>query len=612
MSTPIYALTEWAAAQELPWVPHNAALRAIEAVGRGSVLDRDLTVPPGTCDDGACYLIAATATGAWAGHDGKMAVAVGEDAANGWIIVSVATEGQFLYVEDEAVRIQYIGAAWVAANLSPVWGDIGGSIADQTDLTAAIAASGGNTGGSQQLTGVVSGLGIINTANLDFAMASGSFYLDGELVTAAAQTISLDAADGTHPRIDVLYVDDTGTLGKITGTASATPSQPTVDPTTQLFLTFVLVPATATSLGGISNVDIYREGTEWTPTASGSGFTIDSTSTPFAGTKCIEGTAVTAGSYAKMVAGSPIGFDGDGNLTLRIRSKATWNSKRWLTLQWFLGGVAVGSQISLKSGSFGFTSSDTSAYQLVVINKSLFQVPAGATVDELRIADVGGAIGFFIDDVILQTTGDTTGGGGQVTGITQTDADARYARRSNNLSDLTDAADARTNLDVYSKAEVDAAVAGGGSGYTDEEVRDVIGTALVAGTGISITPNDGADTIAVKVSQYILPLFFTTTPTDGEVLLLHKAGADFTIPADFTAALESHVGTNPTATFDLTVAQNGATIGTISVSTGGVVTATTTSGAAKAIAQGDLIAITGPGTADTTAANMAFTIIGER
>lgn len=144
-----------------------------------------------------------------------------------------------------------------------------------------------------------------------------------------------------------------------------------------------------------------------------------------------------------------------------------------------------------------------------------------------------------------------------------------------------------------------------------------IATTETALKNVAFFEGERADQSPVKVpgsllSKYILPLFFTTTPTDGEVLLLHVAGADFAIPANFTDALESYVGANPTATFALTVAQNGATIGTISVSTGGVVTATTTSGTAKAIAQGDLITITGPGTADTTAANMAFTIIGER
>ncbi|MBS7669324.1 DUF2793 domain-containing protein [Croceicoccus gelatinilyticus] len=468
MTTPIYGAVEWSAAQASPWVPHNAALRLYEAAIRGSVLDRDLTAPPGSCDDGASYLVAASATGLWAGHDGKLAVAVGADAASGWLFATIATEGQILWVEDEGVRIQYVSAAWATLALSATWGAIGGQIGDQTDLTAALAAAGGNTGDAQQLNGIVSGLGINYVSDLDFEMAAGSFYLDGALLTAAAQTISLDVADGSNPRIDVLYVDDTGTLGKITGSPAASPSQPSVDPTTQLYLTFVLVPAAATTLGDISNVDIYREGAEWTGTVSGAGFTLDSTNNPYAGTKCIEGTSVPAGDYVRLVAGGPLGFDGDGNLTLRIRSKANWNPKRWLTLQWFEGGVARGSQVSLKSGSFGFDSSQTASYQLVVISKALFQVPAGVSVDELRIADVGGSIGFYLDEIILQTTGDTTGGSGQASGISQADADARYVRRSLNLSDLTDAGDARTNIDVYSKAEVDGLVGGGSSTITEE------------------------------------------------------------------------------------------------------------------------------------------------
>jgi hypothetical protein len=42
------------------------------------------------------------------------------------------------------------------------------------------------------------------------------------------------------------------------------------------------------------------------------------------------------------------------------------------------------------------------------------------------------------------------------------------------------------------------------SAYTDEMARDAIGTALTAGTGITVTPNDGADTITVasSITQY--------------------------------------------------------------------------------------------------------------
>lgn len=41
---------------------------------------------------------------------------------------------------------------------------------------------------------------------------------------------------------------------------------------------------------------------------------------------------------------------------------------------------------------------------------------------------------------------------------------------------------------------------GGGSSYTDEQVRDVMGVALVAGANVTITPNDGADTITIAAA----------------------------------------------------------------------------------------------------------------
>jgi hypothetical protein len=42
--------------------------------------------------------------------------------------------------------------------------------------------------------------------------------------------------------------------------------------------------------------------------------------------------------------------------------------------------------------------------------------------------------------------------------------------------------------------------AAGGSSYTDEQVRDVIGTALVAGANVTITPNDVGDSITIAAA----------------------------------------------------------------------------------------------------------------
>lgn len=68
---------------------------------------------------------------------------------------------------------------------------------------------------------------------------------------------------------------------------------------------------------------------------------------------------------------------------------------------------------------------------------------------------------------------------------------------TNGGTGASSASAARTNLDVYSKAEVDSAI--GGGGYTDEQVRDVIGAALTD-TGLAVvTVNDGGDTIDIDV-----------------------------------------------------------------------------------------------------------------
>jgi hypothetical protein len=48
--------------------------------------------------------------------------------------------------------------------------------------------------------------------------------------------------------------------------------------------------------------------------------------------------------------------------------------------------------------------------------------------------------------------------------LTEGTADGRYLRQDNNLSDLESVPDARDTLDVYSKAETDAAIASGGGG----------------------------------------------------------------------------------------------------------------------------------------------------
>jgi len=112
----------------------------------------------------------------------------------------------------------------------------------------------------------------------------------------------------------------------------------------------------------------------------------------------------------------------------------------------------------------------------------------------------------------------------------------------------------------------------------------------------------------VTTPPYRFTFFFTSTPITNEVLFLHTAVAGFTLEDDFAGAV-ADVGTNPAASFVMTVKLNGSSVGTITVSTGGSITFSTTGGTVS-VSTGDLISISGPSTADTTIANFCATFTG--
>ncbi len=99
-----------AAAQAQKHVTHNEAIRALDAIVHLSVLDRDLTAPPGSPAEGDRYIVGANATGAWAGQDAN--IAAFQDGA--WMFY-VPQEGWLAWVGDEDALVAWAGAGWVAA-----------------------------------------------------------------------------------------------------------------------------------------------------------------------------------------------------------------------------------------------------------------------------------------------------------------------------------------------------------------------------------------------------------------------------------------------------------------------------------------------------------------
>ena len=76
--TPNLGLPLLAAAQAQKHVTHNEALLAIDALLHCAVLDRDVAAPPASPPVGARYIVAAGATGLWAGKSAMIAAWQGE------------------------------------------------------------------------------------------------------------------------------------------------------------------------------------------------------------------------------------------------------------------------------------------------------------------------------------------------------------------------------------------------------------------------------------------------------------------------------------------------------------------------------------------------------
>jgi len=95
--------------------------------------------------------------------------------------------------------------------------------------------------------------------NLDFAVSPAAYYINGKLYTTEISEVTLDPADETYSRIDLIVVDINGNVSVITGTPAETPQKPQIDPASQIELTSVLIPALATEPGDVTSEMIYDE-----------------------------------------------------------------------------------------------------------------------------------------------------------------------------------------------------------------------------------------------------------------------------------------------------------------------------------------------------------------
>ena len=177
------------AAQAQKHVTHNEALRLLDAMVQLSVLDRDLTAPPASPADGDRYLVAASASGLWAGWDLNVAFWI-----DGVWQRLVPRPGWLAWVADEATLFAWDGLALDSIGVPQDVSDAIFSLVNSADPTkrALFSLSGITTGTTRTFT-------LPNTSSELAILAgtqtfSGNKTFSGTLTASGTVTVSAAAA----------------------------------------------------------------------------------------------------------------------------------------------------------------------------------------------------------------------------------------------------------------------------------------------------------------------------------------------------------------------------------------------------------------------------------
>lgn len=107
---------------------------------------------------------------------------------------------------------------------------------------------------------VLSGLAVTGGADMTPAVAKGAVLSNGIMYAVAAADVTIGAADGTNPRIDLIVVNSSGSLAVRAGTAAAAPKPP-ARTSNDVVIAAVYVPASDTTIATsqVTDMRVLRE-----------------------------------------------------------------------------------------------------------------------------------------------------------------------------------------------------------------------------------------------------------------------------------------------------------------------------------------------------------------
>ena len=229
-----------------------------------------------------------------------------------------------------------------------------------------IATTTSNCAGTQLISGSItwSGSGLVYDAtDLDYYILCSRYF-------ANSTTLTLAVADPTNPRIDKFYADNTGNIGVITGTPSANPQEPAINPLSQLDMGFVYIPAGSTVPVGTTQTVIYNENVEWSGTSDVPSINFTYPTNPYIGTVSTYLPNAPNSSYVEWQSGgTDYLFSEAQYLKFWVRLNANFVSDplSFLDVTFEYTDVTVSQTLSVGDGDYNMDYSLINQWQLVSI-----------------------------------------------------------------------------------------------------------------------------------------------------------------------------------------------------------------------------------------------------
>ena len=239
--------------------------------------------------------------------------------------------------------------------------------------------------------------------DLVFSVSSAFYHKSNVAYYTGDTTVTLEASDATHTRIDVIAVNTSSQVVVLKGVASATPQKPTINPSTQIELTSIIVEPNVTEIAEIVTDIIYDENVEWTPSAVGQEFLISDfgyirAGTPNKGNICADISYIGNFDIITFTKGSVLTKSEYATVSFFIRLKRIPATVSDLSIRFLLDGRNTGIQKLVQFDKHSLS------WQQVTCKISDFKIDTEYDAIEFAWlkATPGTYYGLYLDNIVLQ------------------------------------------------------------------------------------------------------------------------------------------------------------------------------------------------------------------